>query len=90
MPKYNVHVFEIVRVKVVGVEADDPIAAAKIATDVYEPQHLFSRLRFEAPIEIVEYSGDLHGYTVDTVGDEETYSKTVHLDASFRKEKFNV
>ena len=87
MPKYNVHCFEIVRVKIPNIEASDPIAAAKIAADAYEPQHLLERIPHPPHIEIIEYSGDVYGYTVDTVGDEETYGKTVHLDANFEKEK---
>jgi hypothetical protein len=74
--KYNVTLYPICSVKVVGVDADnaiDAIRKAEASVNLYE---LFDNLPTEPPVEYAGFdNGMMDGYIVDTIaenGDEET------------------
>lgn len=69
--KYNVHVYEVVRVKVVDVEAESQVDAIKIAVDSYDPKNLFDCIQARPPIEEIEWAEETSEYLVDEVGDTE-------------------
>lgn len=57
MPKYDVHVYVVVRCKVVGVEADDPKNAIENARTIVQEER-----RWESPD---DFGDEFEGYLVD-------------------------
>ncbi len=80
MPKYNVHIYAIVRVAIEGVEADSPEAAAKIADERTD-------LHLACP-SIGEYAESVDGYMVDELGEDgdPLSNKSVNLTAQLKRE----
>jgi hypothetical protein len=79
MPKFNVHIYAIVRVTVEGVEAESPEAAAKIADEKTD-------LHRSCP-EVGEYADSVDGYMVDQVNDTgEQVFRSVNLTAELKRE----
>jgi hypothetical protein len=58
MPKHDVHIYCIVRVKVPGVEADTPGEAAQKAEKATDLDYAFRD---------AEFAGDITGFLVDTL-----------------------
>jgi len=71
MPRYNVHLEVTARVKVVGIEANDPIEAAKKAEESVDLYYLINRENPVYGVECVEWNEGLLGAIVDLV-DEKT------------------
>lgn len=75
MSTYNVHVYAIVRVKVVGIEADDMRAAVNMAIDGTNFYSLLnSDIEQEAlagTVEHVEFAEEFSHFLVDVEGDED-------------------
>jgi hypothetical protein len=74
MPQFDVHIYAVYRVKVCGVEADSPEAAAKYACD-------HTDLHTATP---VEYAEEIQGFLVDT-RDAEGQVVGISLDCDFQK-----
>ena len=75
MPHYNVHLYPIVRVKVTGVEAPNPIDAIAAAERHVDFDQIFNYggdMPIDKSVEDVEYADDtdLHAF-VDVAGDTE-------------------
>lgn len=66
MPKYNVHIYVVVRVRVDGIEADDMPSAITKAEETQDFHTLF-----DCEADNIEYAEDSDGYLVDVVGDGE-------------------
>lgn len=62
MPKYDVHVYAIIRVKIAAVEANDPIEAAKRADERVD-LHRFQDVHIDGASEI-EWAEDIQDYLV--------------------------
>ena len=74
MPQFDVHIYALYRVKVCGVEADSPEAAARLAcdnTDLYQATP-------------VEYAEEIQGFLVDARNDEGTVVG-IELDPDFKR-----
>lgn len=75
MPKYDVHIYAIVRVKVAGVEASSPAEAASHAesnTDLY------------TGFKDGEYVDQIDGFLVDTLNAAGKIIAETSLDAKYR------
>lgn len=85
--KYNVNLFAVVRVKVPGIKADTPAAAAQKAEAMVSGAilgNLFSHRGDGKPIERTEWAKDITSFMVDplTEGGTVDYDKTIALDAT--------
>src|SRR4051812_47310008 len=68
MPKFNVHVYAVVRVQVDGVDADNSTAAA---AEALERLDLYRRVDRHSGLQLAEeYAEDIEGYLVDPIGDD--------------------
>ena len=84
MPKYNVHIYPIVRVQVREVEAETPEAAIKQAEALVDLHRLFAGDSPAHPhIVSIEYADDMDGFLVDEAGDPE-HLKSTFYDAEYR------
>ena len=86
MPKYNVHIFAVVRVKFKDIEADSQEQAIKIASKDADFHQMFDKYLepagvFDAPE--IEYAEEEAYYLVDEAGDEE-YEKSRWHDGAFK------
>jgi hypothetical protein len=71
MPKFDVHVYEVVRVKVIGVEADSPEHACEQAKECYDPHNLLlQRSPSDPQIDHVEWAEETTNYLVDPYNDK--------------------
>lgn len=78
--KYNVHIYGVVRAKVVGVEAESQQDAIKKVEDI-DLDAVFTRRASEIPCTVacVEFADDVESYLVDEEGDPE-HMKTREYD----------
>jgi len=84
MPKYDVHIFPVVRVKVTGVEANSQRAAIRKA--------LRSINLEEAAVHPDDYAEDIVEYLVDEHGDRnhsrsQCYVDTIHFRSLFARNR---
>ncbi|MBI4446888.1 MAG: hypothetical protein HY645_13405 [Acidobacteria bacterium] len=80
MPKYDVHLYAVVRLKIPDIGAETQQEAMKKADELIAP-HLYDLLYAEKPIPIVEcteYAEEIDGYLVDEIGDEEYLKSTFY------------
>ena len=75
MPKYNVHLFATVRVKVKDVEAESQSEAVREAQENVDLYHVFDGQVYNNPVESVEWTEEITEVLVDEVGDVE-YSRS--------------
>jgi len=82
MPKYNVHIYTIVRVKVCGVEAESPVEAIEEARKKPHYYDLFDYIPNLKQYGVREAGwGAKHdGYLVDEEGDEEYENSKYYKD----------
>ena len=80
MPKYDVHVFRMVRIKMANIEADSQEAAVAIAAKEAPEELSFHWL--PEGVECIDDTQEDAYYHVDEVGDEE-YSKSRSHDGTF-------
>ena len=74
MTKYNVHVYTVVRVKCLDIEAEDMPGAIQKAVEGVNFDNIFNRYGYHLSSVQVEYTAwaDEHqAFLVDVVGDEE-------------------
>ena len=76
MPKYDVHLYAVVRVKVPGVEANSPEEAAKIADDQTDLDHAFKD---------GEYIEEIEAILVDTLDATGKVVKETTLDGNCQR-----
>jgi hypothetical protein len=69
--KYNVHIYAIVRVKVLDVEANSQEESIKLVHDHVNLDELLNCKRPQSNIENVEFEDEITGNLVDEHGDEE-------------------
>ena len=88
MPKYDIHLYPIVRVTVRDVEAEDQVAAIKKAEEIVDLNRFFHGL--DVPhILSVEYADDSDGFLVDEDGDTQ-HQRTASYDASYVRQEFQA
>ena len=84
MPKYEVHVYAVVRLTVAEVEATDMQDAIVGAMKVVDYNVLTRQFGSDHPgepwVRATAYADELVGFTVDVVGDD-SYSQTTHFQA---------
>ena len=68
--KCNVHIYAIVRVKVLGVEANSQEEAIKRVRDHVNLNDLMNRSHPLSNVEHVEFVDEITGYLVDEQGDQ--------------------
>ena len=68
--KYNVHVYVIVRVKVLDIEAKNQREAIKGVHDHVNLRDLLNRSYPLSNVEHVEFVDEITGYLVDELGDQ--------------------
>ena len=68
--KYNVHVYVIVRVKVLDIEAKNQREAIKRVPDHVNLNDLMNRTHPLSNVEHVEFEDEITGHLVDEHGDE--------------------
>ena len=78
--KYNVHVYVIVRVKVLDIEAKNQREAIKRVHDHVNLNVLLNRTHPLSNVEHVEFGDEITGYLVDEQGDE-THERSRFYDA---------
>lgn len=78
MPKYDVHIYAVVRVKVSGVEADNMPEAIESAVEQADIDELFPHRVYPWGVE-TEDAEEIVGYLVDVVGDGE-HSMTTYYE----------
>lgn len=88
MPRHDVHILAVTRVKVRGVEAETDKAAIHKAMKSVDLHDLLSRSevghgRLPAHVEDIEWNEEVVGYLVDHEGDEEFETSTYYIDTCF-------
>ena len=73
MPKYDVHIYAVVRVPIRGVDAKSPEEAVKKVDEEVNLHKILDR-------GIVEYAEDITEYLVDEVGDDGKIKRSFWLD----------
>jgi len=73
MPKYDVHIYAVVRVPIRGVDAKSPEEAVKKVDEEVNLHEILDR-------GIVEYAEDITEYLVDEVGDDGKIKRSFWLD----------
>lgn len=84
MPKYDVHIFAVVRVKVPNVEASNRVQACKRAEDRVDFYGLLRQDHPQACVEDMEYAEETSHYLVDVVGDID-YEKSKWLCNNYQE-----
>jgi hypothetical protein len=80
MPKYQVHVYPVVRVLVPDIEADSPEEGCQKAEQALDFNNLFSQPG-------IEYADDIDGFLVDEDGDTE-HHRSASYDANYVRQEF--